>query len=176
MGELKGQDPYRRRPGGVPEMTLEYVLKNHGLIPNQDVNVITNIQLTAVPGAFKGGTGDYAAIFEPMASMLEREESGSCHSLGRGRGGRGTVHRLHGSKGLYREEPGGGPEVYQRHLQRAALGESAQLRGNRGRCSALLPGCRPGHPGQVYRSIQGPKRLGQQPPFSSPRDSITCSR
>ncbi|NPV93371.1 MAG: ABC transporter substrate-binding protein [Firmicutes bacterium] len=73
---LRGRTLLGGRPGGGPEMTLEYVLQNHGLIPNQDVTVITDIQLTAVPGAFEGGTGDYAAIFEPMASMLERERVG----------------------------------------------------------------------------------------------------
>lgn len=65
------------RPGGVPEMTLEYVLKKNGIIPGKDVNVITNLQFTATAGAFKGGTGDYVALFEPTASMLEKENAGS---------------------------------------------------------------------------------------------------
>ncbi len=65
------------RPGGVPEMTLEYVLKKNGMVPGKDVNVITNLQFTATAGAFKGGTGDYVALFEPTASMLEKEKAGS---------------------------------------------------------------------------------------------------
>lgn len=65
------------RPGGVPEMTLEYVLKKNGVVPGKDVNVITNLQFTATAGAFKGGTGDYVALFEPTASMLEKEKAGS---------------------------------------------------------------------------------------------------
>jgi NitT/TauT family transport system substrate-binding protein len=65
------------RPGGVPQMTLEYVLKKNGLTPGKDVEMITNLQFTATAGAFKGGMGDYVALFEPTASMLEKENAGS---------------------------------------------------------------------------------------------------
>ncbi|HYE83568.1 MAG TPA: ABC transporter substrate-binding protein [Clostridia bacterium] len=64
------------RPGGVPEMTLEYILKKHGITPGKDVEIITNLQFTATAGAFKSGTGDYVALFEPTASMLEKENAG----------------------------------------------------------------------------------------------------
>lgn len=50
------------RPGGVPQMTLEYVLKKNGLTPGKDVEMITNLQFTATAGAFKGGMGDYVAL------------------------------------------------------------------------------------------------------------------
>lgn len=73
---LKGKDLIGGRPGGVPEMALEYVLKNHGLQPGKDLNVITNIAFAATTGAFKGGTGDYAALFEPNASMLKKDNAG----------------------------------------------------------------------------------------------------
>lgn len=73
---LKGKNLLGGRPGGVPEMALEYVLKNHGLQPGKDLNVITNIAFAATPGAFKGGTGDYSALFEPSASMLNKDNSG----------------------------------------------------------------------------------------------------
>lgn len=65
------------RPGGVPEMTLEYILKSNNIIPGKDVEIITNLQFTATAGAFKGGVGDYVALFEPTASMLEKENAGS---------------------------------------------------------------------------------------------------
>ena len=58
---LKGKNIIGGRPGGVPEMALEYVLKNHGLQPGKDLNVITNIAFAATTGAFKGGTGDYVS-------------------------------------------------------------------------------------------------------------------
>jgi len=73
---LKGKIIIGGRPGGMPEMTLEHILKSHGLIPGKDVNIITNIQFTATAGAFKSGTGDYVALFEPTATILEKEGSG----------------------------------------------------------------------------------------------------
>ncbi len=72
----KGKVIIGGRPGGVPEMSLEYVLKKHGIIPGKDVEIITNLQFTATAGAFKSGTGDYVALFEPTASMLEKENAG----------------------------------------------------------------------------------------------------
>lgn len=73
---LRGKTIIGGRPGGVPEMTLEYVLKKHGIDPIKDVNLITNLQFTATAGAFKSGTGDYVALFEPTASALEKESAG----------------------------------------------------------------------------------------------------
>lgn len=64
------------RPGGMPEMSLEYVLKNHNIDPKKDVNLITNIDFTAAAGAFKSGTGDYIALFEPTASLLQKNQDG----------------------------------------------------------------------------------------------------
>ncbi|MCB2339805.1 ABC transporter substrate-binding protein [Clostridium estertheticum] len=74
---LKGKTIIGGRPGGVPEMALEYVLKNHGINPGVDVNLITNLAFTATAGAFKAGTGDYVALFEPTASTLSNNNSGN---------------------------------------------------------------------------------------------------
>lgn len=74
--ELKGKNIIGARPGGVPEMTLEYVLKNKGLDIKKDVNIVTNIDYTATSGAFKAGTGDFIALFEPNASVLVSANSG----------------------------------------------------------------------------------------------------
>ena len=73
---LKGKAIVGGRPGGMPEMSLEYVLKKHGLTPGKDVNIITNIAFNATAGSFTGGTGDYVALFEPTGSMLEKEKKG----------------------------------------------------------------------------------------------------
>lgn len=70
---LKNKDIIGGRPGGVPEMALEYVLNKNSLDPSKDVNMLTNLDFTATAGAFKSGTGDYVALFEPTASMLEAE-------------------------------------------------------------------------------------------------------
>lgn len=74
---LEGKELIGGRPGGIPEMALEYVLKENGLDPKTDVNMVTNIDFTATAGAFKSGTGEYVALFEPTATMLENEGSGS---------------------------------------------------------------------------------------------------
>ncbi|NLU52146.1 MAG: ABC transporter substrate-binding protein [Clostridiaceae bacterium] len=73
---LRGKYIIGGRKGGVPEMTLEYVLKQHGLIPNVDLTVDTSIQFAVMAGAFTGGTGDYVALFEPTATMVEKEGKG----------------------------------------------------------------------------------------------------
>lgn len=73
---LKGKKVIGGRPGGVPEMALEYVMKNHGITPEKDVEMVTNIDFTATAGAFKAGSGDYVSLFEPTASMLEKDGSG----------------------------------------------------------------------------------------------------
>lgn len=73
---LKGKTIIGGRPGGVPEMALEYVLKDKKLKIGKDVNVITNIDFSAVGGAFKGGTGNYATLFEPTGSLLTQSKSG----------------------------------------------------------------------------------------------------
>jgi NitT/TauT family transport system substrate-binding protein len=74
---LKGKTIIGGRPGGVPEMALEYVLKSKDLKNQQNINLLTNIAYTATAGAFKGGTGDYVALFEPTASMLVQDKTGS---------------------------------------------------------------------------------------------------
>ena len=74
--DLKGTEIIGGRPGGMPEMAFEYALKLNGLDAKTDVSMVTNIDFTATSGAFKAGTGEYVALFEPTASMLEKEGSG----------------------------------------------------------------------------------------------------
>jgi len=74
--QLKGKDIIGGRPGGVPAMALEYAMKQNGINPDTDANMVTNIDFAATAGAFKGGTGDYVALFEPTASVLEKEGTG----------------------------------------------------------------------------------------------------
>ena len=74
--DVKGKNIIGGRKGGVPEMTLEYVLKKNGVIPGQDVNVDTSVQFALMAGAFTGGSGDFVTLFEPVASTLEREGKG----------------------------------------------------------------------------------------------------
>jgi len=74
--DLKGKSVIGGRPGGMPFMTLEYVLKKHGLTPGVDVEVINNIQFNLMGGAFEGGTGDYVTLFEPTATQFQNAGKG----------------------------------------------------------------------------------------------------
>ena len=74
--KLKGKEVLGGRKGGMPEMTLEYVIKEHGLTPGEDVNVRTDIQFDVLAGSFVGGEGDYVSLFEPVATALEKEGKG----------------------------------------------------------------------------------------------------
>ncbi|HEY9063039.1 MAG TPA: ABC transporter substrate-binding protein [Pseudobacteroides sp.] len=73
---VKGKTIIGGRKGGVPEMTLEYVLKQNGVIPGQDVKIDTSVQFALMAGAFTGGQGDYVTLFEPVASSVEKEGKG----------------------------------------------------------------------------------------------------
>lgn len=74
--DLKGKSIVGGRRGGMPLMTLEYVLKSHGLIPGVDVTVYDHIQFPLMGGAFEGGLGDYVTLFEPTASTFATAEKG----------------------------------------------------------------------------------------------------
>lgn len=74
--KLNGKTVIGGRKGGMPEMTLEYVIKNHDLEIGKDVEVRTDIQFDVMAGAFVGGEGDYVTLFEPVAATLEKEGKG----------------------------------------------------------------------------------------------------
>jgi len=69
--DLRGKTIIGGRAGGMPEMTLEYVLKQKGLVPGEDVTVDTSVQFNMMAGAFTGGQGDYVTLFEPTATEVE---------------------------------------------------------------------------------------------------------
>lgn len=64
------------RWGGMPEMTLEWTLKENGIDPNNDLTIDTSIAFAAMGGAFIGGTGDFVTLFEPNATEMEKQELG----------------------------------------------------------------------------------------------------
>lgn len=74
--DLRGKDIIGGRKGGMPEMTLEYVMKQHGIVPGVDANVDTSVQFNMMAGAFTGGQGDYVALFEPTATQVEMAGQG----------------------------------------------------------------------------------------------------
>lgn len=70
---LKGKTVIGLRKGSSPEMSLEYALKKNNITPGKDVNILTNIQSPLVASSFSSGVGDYASVFEPGASILEKQ-------------------------------------------------------------------------------------------------------
>ena len=76
LEDLKGKSIIGGRAGGMPEMTLEYALKQHNIDPRRDVDIDTSIAFAAMSGAFIGGQGDFVTLFEPTATMVERQGKG----------------------------------------------------------------------------------------------------
>ncbi len=79
---LKGKHIIGGRPGGMPAMTLQYILENKGLHPgaelSDDVDTIidTSIEFNLNAPTFIAGTGDYCTMFEPVASQCELDNTG----------------------------------------------------------------------------------------------------
>ena len=67
---LRGKTIIGGRKGGVPEMTLEYVMAQNGVTPHVDAVVDTSVQFNMMAGAFTGGQGDYVTLFEPTATEV----------------------------------------------------------------------------------------------------------
>jgi len=64
---LKGKTIIGGRAGGMPEMTLEWAIREAGLDPKKDVNIDTSVSFAAMSSAFIGGTGDFVYLFEQSA-------------------------------------------------------------------------------------------------------------
>lgn len=74
--QLKGSTFLGQRKGGMPQMVGEFVLKKQGINPQEDLDLIQNIDFANIPNAFASGTGDYVQLFEPTASIFEKEGKG----------------------------------------------------------------------------------------------------
>ena len=74
--QLKNSTFLGQRKGGMPQMAGEFTLKKHGINPQADLNLIQNIDFANIATAFASGTGDYVQLFEPQASIFEKEGKG----------------------------------------------------------------------------------------------------
>jgi len=74
--DLKGKSIIGGRAGGMPELVLEYILKENGLEIGSDVEIINNISFESTSGAFAADVGDYTVEFEPTATSLEQRGIG----------------------------------------------------------------------------------------------------
>lgn len=76
LNDLRGKSIIGGRAAGMPEMTLEYALKQNGIDPRNDVSIDTSVAFPAMSGAFISGQGDFVTLFEPTATMVERQGYG----------------------------------------------------------------------------------------------------
>lgn len=76
LEDLKGKNVIGGRTAGMPEMTLEYALKQNGIDPRKDLNIDTSIAFAAMSGAFISGQGDFVTLFEPTATQVEKQGYG----------------------------------------------------------------------------------------------------
>ncbi|MHB8130592.1 MAG: ABC transporter substrate-binding protein [Mobilitalea sp.] len=73
---VKGKTVIGGRPGGMPQMVFEYILKKQGIDPKKDLTIIQNIDFGLTSQAFSSGQADYTIEFEPAATALELEGVG----------------------------------------------------------------------------------------------------
>lgn len=74
--DVKGKTVIPGRKGGVPYMTLEYVLKQNGINPQTDLILDDSIKFDLMAGAFSSGEAEYVTLFEPTASMTQMQGKG----------------------------------------------------------------------------------------------------
>jgi NitT/TauT family transport system substrate-binding protein len=74
--DVKGSIFLGQRVGGMPQMVGEFVLKNNGIDPHQDLDLQQNIDFANIPGAFQTSDAEYVQLFEPTASTFEKEGDG----------------------------------------------------------------------------------------------------
>jgi len=76
LSDLKGKTYIAGRIGGMPEMTLEYILTKNKINPKTDLTLDTSVAFAAMEGSFIGGNGDFVSLFEPSATKIEQEGYG----------------------------------------------------------------------------------------------------
>src|SRR5699024_5683408 len=74
--DLKDSTFLGQRKGGMPQMVGEYVIKQHGIDPHNELNLLQNVEFATIPAAFASGDSDYVQLFEPTASVFEKEGKG----------------------------------------------------------------------------------------------------
>ena len=76
LNDLKYKYIIGGRKGGMPEMTLEWILKQNDINPKTDLTIDTSIAFASMSGSFIGGTGDFVSLFEPTALQIEKQGFG----------------------------------------------------------------------------------------------------
>ena len=69
--DVKGKTVIPGRKGGVPYMTLLYVLRKNGINPEKDLILDDSIDFDLMASAFSTGEADFVTLFEPTATQIE---------------------------------------------------------------------------------------------------------
>ena len=75
LTDLIGKYYIGGRVGGMPEMTLLYILNKNNIKEN-DLTIDTSIAFASMQSAFIGGLGDFVSLFEPNATQVQQEGYG----------------------------------------------------------------------------------------------------
>ncbi|MBE5741260.1 MAG: ABC transporter substrate-binding protein [Clostridiales bacterium] len=79
---LRGKHIIAGRKGGMPAMTLQYILEQKGLNPGAELSdtvdtiMDTTIAFNLTTSSFVANTGDYCTMFDPAASQCELDGTG----------------------------------------------------------------------------------------------------
>lgn len=81
LDDLKGKTIIGGRAGGLPAMTLEYVIREAGLTigtntSNNEVNLRTDVSFPMIASEFITSSSEYCTLFEPTATTLEKAGNG----------------------------------------------------------------------------------------------------
>ncbi len=81
LNDLKGKTIIGGRQGGMPAMTLQYIIEQAGLTIGTDkakgeVNLRTDVAFNLISSTFITSDSEYCTLFEPTATTLEKEHNG----------------------------------------------------------------------------------------------------
>lgn len=81
LNMLKGKTIIGGRAGGLPAMTLEYIIRNADLTigtnaTNDEVNLRTDVSFPMIGSEFITSGAEYCTLFEPTATNIEKEGNG----------------------------------------------------------------------------------------------------
>lgn len=88
LDELKGESIIGGREGGLPAMTLEYVIEQADLTigtnkANNEVDLISNVEFNAIGSTFVSRSDvKYCTLFEPTATQFVNESNGEYKLIG----------------------------------------------------------------------------------------------
>ncbi len=81
LNDLKGKTIIGGRQGGLPAMTLQYVIEQAGLkigtnLSADEVNLRTDVSFAMIASEFITSNNEYCTLFEPTATNLEKAGNG----------------------------------------------------------------------------------------------------